>query len=663
MGFAEGALHTAATLTVGDGAARTTVSIVIPCFTARRWTSLMRAVESAWAQTYPCELIVVVDHNDELLVRLERAIGSRALVMANDLPQGASGARNTGALAASSEVVAFLEDDATAEPTWIENLVRDYRRTPTAVGFGGALRPVWLAPVPRWFPAEFSWVVGSTVGRVDRDADVRNVWGGNMLVRRRSFLDAGGFRTGFGKLGTASQPEDTELCIRMSARAGPGARWRFVSDAVAFHKVPAERGTWSFFLRRCWSEGKGKHAVAVLSGSGHEILDEEARFVRTVLTKGVARHLLAVVRGDLFGVARAAAIVLGTAAASVAFGSAAAVAGWRGRSGSRTDPDRLDEPTSSGLIPPPPERHVPTSVGSAGVTARAFSPTATWMPAEPSPEAEGSVRHRHDASVDHHGVRWRLPILMYHSVSGRTRRSVDPLAVPVPEFEEHVARLSSDGWTVVGLTEALALLDAESSRRVVAMTFDDGLGDFLDAFDVLRQYGARATAYIPTGTVGMRPSEGSHDGARLSWSELAGLSEAGVEMGSHSVSHRPLDVLPMAEVTRELLDSKKVLEDHLDVSVASFCYPHGYSSSRVRREVRRAGYANACVVGRRIARSTDDVEALPRLQVRPGATGQSFDELVRYGEPGLVPRVKRGLMPAWRLTRYMSARLLDRQMT
>jgi peptidoglycan/xylan/chitin deacetylase (PgdA/CDA1 family) len=252
---------------------------------------------------------------------------------------------------------------------------------------------------------------------------------------------------------------------------------------------------------------------------------------------------------------------------------------------------------------------------------------------------------------------------MYHSVSGRTGRSLDPLAVPVHELDEHVARLSSDGWTVVGLTEALALLDTGSSRRVVAMTFDDGLADFLDAFDVLRKYGARATAYIPTGTVGVRPSERRHDGARLSWSQLAALSEAGVEMGSHSVSHRPLDVLPIAQVTRELLDSKKILEDHLGVGIASFCYPHGYSSSRVQREVRRAGYANACVVGRRIARSTDEAEALPRLQVRSGATGQSFDELVRYGEPGLVPRVKRGLMPAWRLTRYMSARLLDRQVT
>jgi peptidoglycan/xylan/chitin deacetylase (PgdA/CDA1 family) len=261
------------------------------------------------------------------------------------------------------------------------------------------------------------------------------------------------------------------------------------------------------------------------------------------------------------------------------------------------------------------------------------------------------------------GVHWRLPILMYHSVPDRTRRPVDPWAVPVSEFEEQVARLSSDGWTLVGLTEALALLDAQPSRRVIALTFDDGLSDFLNAADILRHYGARATAYIPTGTVGMRHSDSRHDEGRLGWSEIADLSEAGIEIGSHSVSHRPLDVLSTPEITRELSESRKILEDRLDVPVTSFCYPHGYSSRRVRCEVRQAGYTNACVVGRRIARSTDGLEALPRLQVRSGASEQSFDELVRHGEPGMVPRVKRVAMPAWRATRYLSAKLLDRQMT
>jgi peptidoglycan/xylan/chitin deacetylase (PgdA/CDA1 family) len=533
--------------------------------------------------------------------------------------------------------------------------------------------------VPRWFPAEFSWVIGSTLGIVDRDTDVRNVWGGNMLVRRQAFLDAGGFRTGFGKLGTASQPEDTELCVRMTACAAPGARWRFVSDAVVLHQVPAERGTWSFFLRRCWSEGTGKHAVSLLAKSRAEVLDEEVRFVVAVLTRGVSRNLIAVLRGDLFGLTRAAAIVLGTAAATAGFVFGAGLTAWRRRSKLRRTGE-LDESARCGLTEPALGRHAvvpPVASSAPGTPATASFPSsvdATGTPVEPSADLERIVRHRHGVSQD--PVRrsraidsgtgmaqWRLPILMYHSVTDGGGPSVDPQAVSVSEFERQLAALSSGGWTVVGVTEALALLGLESSRRVVALTFDDGLSDFLNAVEVLQRYGARATAYIPTAAVGSRSSHGRHDGARLSWSELTDLSRARVEMGSHSVSHRPLDILPIAEVTRELVDSKKLLEDHLGVPVSSFCYPHGYSSPRVSRLVQRAGYANACVVGRRIALSTDDRKALPRLQVRPGGTGDSFDELVRFGEPGLMPLVKQGAMPVWRLTRFMVSRLLNRQLT
>ncbi len=218
--------------------------------------------------------------------------------------------------------MAFLEDDAAAEPTWIECLVRAYGAVPAAIGFGGAVKPIWEKPVPRWFPAEFLWAIGVT--DPDRTgADVRNVWAGNMFVRRRSFLEAEGFRTGFGKIRSTSQPEDTELCIRMNTQAQPGPRWIFVPEAVVFHQVPPERGTWGFFLRRCWSEGQGKHALSSLAGPGSRALDEEARFIRSVLTRGLLGHLVAVARGDLFGLARAAAIALGTAAACAGFVSAA----------------------------------------------------------------------------------------------------------------------------------------------------------------------------------------------------------------------------------------------------------------------------------------------------------------------------------------------------
>ena len=256
-------------------------------------------------------------------------------------------------------------------------------------------------------------------------------------------------------------------------------------------------------------------------------------------------------------------------------------------------------------------------------------------------------------------ARWRLPVLMYHSIPRHAGPVTDPHAVPLPELEHQLGSLVADGWLLVGLTEALAVLDENSSRRVVAVTFDDGLLDLLNAYEVLERIGARATAYVPTGRVSIA---GHREGPHLRWTELAELSRGGVEIGSHAVSHRPLDVLPLAEVTRELVDSKKALADRLGVPVVSFSYPHGYSSGPVRRAVRDAGYTDACVVGRRIARSTDDVVALPRLHVRPGLSDPAYADLVEE-EPGIAPDVRRLATPAWRLTRLAARRLLHRELT
>ena len=304
----------------------TTVTVVIPCFTEDRWEEITRAASSVLAQSHPCEVIIVVDHNDALLHRLRQAVGERARVVPNRFPQGASGGRNTGAHLAESDLIVFMDDDEVAEADLVKNLVRAHRSAPFAVGLGGAVEARWPGGPPRWLPPEFSWTVGGTFPRA-ADTDVRNVWGGNMAVPRTAFLEAGGFANEFGKVGHASQPEDTELCLRMNARAGAGARWRFVPDAVVWHEVPAERRTFGFFLRRNWAEGAGKRVMSRLSASEGAVLGEEAAFVRTALTHGLLHNLRALGTGDGGGLLRAGAILLGVGAAGLGYLAAGARGG------------------------------------------------------------------------------------------------------------------------------------------------------------------------------------------------------------------------------------------------------------------------------------------------------------------------------------------------
>ena len=94
-----------------------TPTVVICAYTLERWDALKEAVDSCRRQTLPCgEIILVIDYNEELEDR-SRSEFPDVRVLANHLTKGLSGARNTGVLASTGDVIVFLDDDAYAEET------------------------------------------------------------------------------------------------------------------------------------------------------------------------------------------------------------------------------------------------------------------------------------------------------------------------------------------------------------------------------------------------------------------------------------------------------------------------------------------------------------------------------------------------------------------
>ena len=301
---------------------RPDASVVICAYTEDRWADLLEAVDSVRHQTLsPRELVLVIDYNPRLLERARQSLAAVS-VIANTQPRGLSGARNSGLAAARGDVVAFLDDDATAAPDWLEQLVSAYAG-PRVVGVGGAIEPVWLAGRPEWFPDEFAWVVGCTYrGLPNTTASVRNLIGANMSFRREALRAAGGFRNGFGtqgsSLGGAYRCEETELCIRLRQR-WPDAVLLFEPRARVRHRVPDTRSRWSYFRARCYAEGLSKAALVDLVGAP-DALGAERRYVLSTLIKGVWRGLLrTIVRLEPDGLPQAAAIAAGLSATAAGY--------------------------------------------------------------------------------------------------------------------------------------------------------------------------------------------------------------------------------------------------------------------------------------------------------------------------------------------------------
>jgi GT2 family glycosyltransferase len=305
--------------TPGNDTGDLTFSVVICAYTEQRWDDVLAAVRSVQRQSLPpMETILVVDHNPALLERLAGELPD-VTVAPNRGPRGLSGGKNTGVALARGTVVAFLDDDAVAETDWLKAMAAAYDR-PDVVGVGGLTRPLWQTGRPSWFPEEFDWVVGCTFTGRD-PGQVRNLLGGNASFRREVFDAVGGFPTGIGRTSDSSRPlgcEETEFCIRVAQQL-PGVVFLHEPRSVIWHRAPAARERFSYFLSRCYAEGLSKALVTRSVGVG-DGLSTEREYTRVALPRGVLRGLRQGLHGDRDGPARSAAIVAGLAATVWGYG-------------------------------------------------------------------------------------------------------------------------------------------------------------------------------------------------------------------------------------------------------------------------------------------------------------------------------------------------------
>ncbi|MEV6007091.1 glycosyltransferase family 2 protein [Streptomyces sp. NPDC051976] len=292
-----------------------TLSVVICAYTLDRWDDIRAAVGSVRVQDPPAdEIVLVVDHNQALLERAQREL-SGVRVVPNQRRRGLSGGRNTGVAASRTDVVAFLDDDATAEEGWTARLLAPYG-DPRVVGVGGFVRPWWVTGRPAWFPPEFDWVVGCSYrGQPRQAARVRNFIGANMSYRRSELLAVGGFFDAFGRVGSrpVASCDETDLCLRIAAR-DPEAVLLYAPGAAIRHRVPATRTSWAYFRNRCYIEGLSKALVARRCGSGPALASERA-YLRSTLPRALARNATRIRRP---GALRTIAALSGGVCATVA---------------------------------------------------------------------------------------------------------------------------------------------------------------------------------------------------------------------------------------------------------------------------------------------------------------------------------------------------------
>jgi peptidoglycan/xylan/chitin deacetylase (PgdA/CDA1 family) len=216
-----------------------------------------------------------------------------------------------------------------------------------------------------------------------------------------------------------------------------------------------------------------------------------------------------------------------------------------------------------------------------------------------------------------------LPVLLYHKV-GRY-----PAGAPVKShyvspalFRAQMLFLHRAGYRAVGSAQVMRYAQGETLavERPLAITFDDGYDCvYQHALPVLAEFGFTAIVFMLAASVGSVNDWEANlvtPEPMLTAEHLAELSRAGIEIGSHGMTHQHLARLAPAELRAALDGSKEKLEHLVGREVTALAYPYGEHSPGVRAAAAAAGYRSGFAAERGVVRAGCDPFSLRRINIR-----------------------------------------------
>lgn len=210
--------------------------------------------------------------------------------------EGLSLARNTGWIAAESDVVAFLDDDAIASPDWLSNILTVFNEGKSISVVGGPVLPIWESSPPKWINESligYLSIVDWGSKRIELDEDKWLV-GTNIAYKKTHVSECGGFHPGLGRQGNSlGLHEETFLNEKIRA-----AGYKIVYDPtiVVQHHIQKDRLSEEWFYKVSFEDGRSLFRLdslenedfdVAIQGKKEEQLDIADAIIKSVSNEGL----------------------------------------------------------------------------------------------------------------------------------------------------------------------------------------------------------------------------------------------------------------------------------------------------------------------------------------------------------------------------------------
>lgn len=219
----------------------------------------------------------------------------------------------------------------------------------------------------------------------------------------------------------------------------------------------------------------------------------------------------------------------------------------------------------------------------------------------------------------------KIPVLGYHSIDPDDSNK-SPISISVDLFKEHMQVIHDNGYTTLTMKqlEDCLLHNKPIPEKSVVITFDDGyLNNYTLAFPVLKEFNMNATIFIISSLL---------DGNKYMTPEnVKELSNYGIDIQGHTVSHGDLATLSYEEQLKELKDSKEYIENITDKPVFSIAYPFGSYNEDTLKASKDAGYTMSFTVKRGLAEREDKQYEIDRILIDYTFSGRDLKRALING--------------------------------
>ena len=207
-----------------------------------------------------------------------------------------------------------------------------------------------------------------------------------------------------------------------------------------------------------------------------------------------------------------------------------------------------------------------------------------------------------------------------------------PLSLKINQFEKQLKYLKKNGFQSVFIDEI-----SKSKNKKFIITFDDGYKDLIsNSLPILKKYNFKATCFVVSNLIGETNSWDENDKnitkkKLMNKMDIALWIKNGMKIGSHSKNHKKLTNLSFEIMLNEKKESKFYLENLIDSSVDSFCYPYGSFNEKIVNEVKK-NYKFAFTTKRsRYDQSIHNKYVLPRIDM--GKKMSNFKMYLKLNTP------------------------------